>query len=53
MLVHRILEEGNGAQRQRRDHAAGGLRLVLRRLADETAAPGPGEPAPMAAVANG
>ncbi|WP_028057911.1 carboxylate-amine ligase [Candidatus Solirubrobacter pratensis] len=36
MLVHRILERGNGAQRQRRDHAQGGMRLVLRRLAGET-----------------
>jgi carboxylate-amine ligase len=37
MLVHRLLERGNGAQRQRRHERAGGLGLVLRRLADETA----------------
>ncbi len=39
MLVHRLLERGNGAERQRRHVRAGGLRLVLRQLADETAAP--------------
>jgi carboxylate-amine ligase len=38
MLVHRILEQGNGAQRQRREHAAGGMTRMLRRLAEETAA---------------
>jgi glutamate---cysteine ligase / carboxylate-amine ligase len=39
MLVHRLLERGNGAQRQRRHEREGGLPLVLRRLAEETAAP--------------
>jgi glutamate---cysteine ligase / carboxylate-amine ligase len=37
MLVHRLLQGGNGADRQRRHERDGGLRLVLRRLADETA----------------
>src|SRR4051795_10916315 len=39
MLLHRLLEEGNGAQRQRRHERDGGMRRVLRRLADETASP--------------
>jgi glutamate---cysteine ligase / carboxylate-amine ligase len=39
MLVHRLLERGNGAQRQRRHESECGLPLVLRRLAEETAAP--------------
>jgi carboxylate-amine ligase len=39
LLVHRLLERGNGAQRQRRHQRQGGLALVLRHLADETAAP--------------
>src|SRR4051794_13187147 len=34
--LHRLLEDGNGARRQRRHEREGGLRLVLRRLADET-----------------
>jgi hypothetical protein len=37
MLLHRLLREGNGADRQRQHEREGGLRLVLRRLADETA----------------
>jgi Flp pilus assembly protein CpaB len=36
MLVHRLVEDGNGAERRRRAEREGGLRLVLRRLADET-----------------
>jgi carboxylate-amine ligase len=36
MLVHRLLERGNGAARQRRHADEGGVRLLLRRLADET-----------------
>src|SRR4051794_6859496 len=39
MLLHRLLEDGNGAQRQRRHERDGGMRLLLRRLADETARP--------------
>jgi carboxylate-amine ligase len=39
MLLHRLLEEGNGAERQRRDEREGGMRLLLRRLADRTAKP--------------
>jgi carboxylate-amine ligase len=39
MLLRRLLEQGNGAQRQRRHARAGGMRVVLRRLADETLAP--------------
>jgi hypothetical protein len=39
MLLHRLLERGNGAERQRRHERAGGLGLVLQRLADETAEP--------------
>ena len=39
MLLHRLLEEGNGAKRQRRHEREGGMRLVLRRLADETVPP--------------
>ena len=34
--LHALLEAGNGATRQRRDEREGGLRLLLRRLADET-----------------
>jgi carboxylate-amine ligase len=37
MRLHRLLDTGNGAQRQRCDERHGGMRLVLRRLADETA----------------
>jgi glutamate---cysteine ligase / carboxylate-amine ligase len=37
MLLHGMLENGNGAQRQRYDEGRGGMRLLLRRLADETA----------------
>jgi len=37
MLLHGMLENGNGAERRRRDERHGGMRLVLRRLADETA----------------
>ena len=36
MLVHRTLEAGNGAIRQRLNAEHGGVRLMLRRLADET-----------------
>ena len=36
MLVHRTLEAGNGAIRQRLHAEQGGVRLMLRRLADET-----------------
>jgi carboxylate-amine ligase len=44
MALHRLLEEGNGAQRQRRNEREGGMRLMLRRLAEETL------PLPAAAV---
>ncbi|MDA0182087.1 YbdK family carboxylate-amine ligase [Solirubrobacter phytolaccae] len=37
MLVHRLLERGNGAARQRMNAQEGGLELMLRRLANETA----------------
>jgi carboxylate-amine ligase len=54
MTLHRLLEEGNGAQRQRRNEQEGGLRLMLRRLADETLLPTTAEvldmPVPMAQV---
>jgi len=36
MSLHALIETGNGAQRQRRHEREGGMRLVLRRLADET-----------------
>ena len=36
MLVPRTLEAGNGAIRQRLHAEQGGVRLMLRRLADET-----------------
>ena len=36
MLLHRTLEAGNGAIRQRLNAEQGGLRLMLKRLADET-----------------
>src|SRR4051794_3718007 len=36
MSLHDLIEAGNGAIRQRRDEREGGLRLLLRRLADET-----------------
>jgi hypothetical protein len=45
MLVHRLLQRGNGADRQRGHERDGGLGLVLRRLADETAR-GRATPAP-------
>jgi glutamate---cysteine ligase / carboxylate-amine ligase len=45
MLLHGMLENGNGAQRQRRDERQGGMRLVLGRLADETARAQSSEPA--------
>jgi carboxylate-amine ligase len=37
MLVHRLLERGNGAARQRLNAELGGMDLLLRRLANETA----------------
>jgi carboxylate-amine ligase len=40
--IERILREGNGADRMRAAHAEGGLRKVLERLAEETAAPAAG-----------
>jgi carboxylate-amine ligase len=36
MGLHALVETGNGATRQRRHEPEGGLRLLLRRLADET-----------------
>jgi carboxylate-amine ligase len=45
MLLHRLLEEGNGAERQRRHASDGGLRLLLHRLAVETANPRSAAPA--------
>jgi carboxylate-amine ligase len=39
MRLHRLLQEGNGAERQRRDERGVGMRLLLRRLADRTANP--------------
>src|SRR3954454_3670131 len=36
MSLHDLIEAGNGAIRQRRHEREGGLRLLLRRLADET-----------------
>jgi glutamate---cysteine ligase / carboxylate-amine ligase len=38
MELHKVIEAGNGAIRQRRHAAEGGPRLLLRRLADETLA---------------
>jgi carboxylate-amine ligase len=44
--VERLLAEGNGADRQRRAHARGGMEALLTQLTAETCAPGPGlEPA--------
>jgi carboxylate-amine ligase len=44
--VERLLAEGNGADRQRRAHAHGGMQQVLAELTAETCAPGPSlEPA--------
>jgi gamma-glutamyl:cysteine ligase YbdK (ATP-grasp superfamily) len=37
VLIHRLLETGNGAIRQRRHAEEGGVTLMLQRLADETA----------------
>src|SRR3954451_9389853 len=37
ILLHRLLEEGNGAERQRRHEREGGMRMLLTRLAAETA----------------
>jgi carboxylate-amine ligase len=39
--VERLLAEGNGAERQRRAHAGGGMEAVLAALTAETCAPGP------------
>jgi glutamate---cysteine ligase / carboxylate-amine ligase len=39
--VERLLAEGNGADRQRRAHARGGMEKVLAELTAETCAPGP------------
>jgi len=54
MRLHRLLEEGNGAQRQRRNEREGGIGLMLHRLADETLPLPAGVtldgPAPMARV---
>jgi carboxylate-amine ligase len=55
MLVHRLLEVGNGAVRQRRGAEQGGVRLMLRRLADETmlrrpVSPVTADPEPLAAT---
>jgi carboxylate-amine ligase len=36
MSVHALIEAGNGAIRQRRHERQGGMRLVLRRIAEET-----------------
>jgi glutamate---cysteine ligase / carboxylate-amine ligase len=36
LLLHRLLEDGNGADRQRRNAREGGIQLLLRRLAEET-----------------
>jgi carboxylate-amine ligase len=36
MLLHRLLERGNGARRQRAHALEGGVDLMLRRLVDET-----------------
>jgi carboxylate-amine ligase len=36
MLVHQLLERGNGAARQRANALEGGVELMLERLADET-----------------
>jgi carboxylate-amine ligase len=36
MLVHRLLERGNGAARQRLNAELGGMELLLRELARET-----------------
>jgi carboxylate-amine ligase len=36
MGLHTLIEAGNGAMRQRRHEQEGGMRLLLRRLADET-----------------
>ena len=38
MLVHRLLERGNGATRQRANAAEGGVELMLRRAVEETTA---------------
>jgi glutamate---cysteine ligase / carboxylate-amine ligase len=44
--VERLLAEGNGADRQRRAYARGGMEAVLAELTAQTCAPGPGfEPA--------
>ena len=38
MLVHRLIERGNGATRQRAHAAEGGIELMLRRAVEETTA---------------
>jgi carboxylate-amine ligase len=42
MLLHRMIEHGNGAERRRRDHEHGGMRQVLHGLAEETVPQRPG-----------
>jgi carboxylate-amine ligase len=44
MQLHHLLEDGTGAQRQRRAEREGGMRLLLHRIADQTAHPKDAQP---------
>jgi carboxylate-amine ligase len=50
MLVHRLLERGNGAARQRANAAEGGVTLMLERAVEETVSTVTGSLAAVAAV---
>jgi carboxylate-amine ligase len=50
MLIHRLLERGNGAARQRANADEGGVELMLQRLADETVSAVTVHPEAVAAV---
>jgi glutamate---cysteine ligase / carboxylate-amine ligase len=50
--VERLLADGNGADRQRRAHANGGMKAVLAELTAQTCAPGPTREPALAARAS-
>ena len=50
MLVHRLLERGNGAARQRAHAAEGGVELMLQRAVEETVSTVTASPEAVAAV---
>ena len=50
MLVHRLLERGNGAARQRTNAAEGGVQLMLQRAVEETVSTVTASPEAVAAL---